>query len=411
MIEIKTRIEIKTKELKQALLLLTPLTRGANISALKNIRIHKGKSGRFEIFATDLNTYQRIFFEPTNECADGDYNVNLVKLKAAIAKCKADVVSFFDHEGKVAVDVGRIVRYFDTVQAEDLPVVPEIFDKKTGWKKLSYKNEEALPALCKVAETMAENDPRVFLSGVFFHNPEDTDRIANPGSVEKMSHLTRLVSTDGHRLNLTHLCPTSRNGAINPIIIERTAILQMVAALKKNKKAELKISTLLGKKENKHTDPSTYATIHIGEKKQDPLISIYTVGLKSVYSDYTMVVPETRSNYAFVDKLEFAGVIEDISQLTAKRGHGIVLEFSVKGITASVDDPFEGKAECEIKCSELNHIEDNVRFGFNARYLLSCCKVNQYDQLIIEYTDALSPIKIVDPVGDSLFIVMPTKIK
>ena len=68
-----------------------------------------------------------------------------------------------------------------------------------------------------------------------------------------------------------------------------------------------------------------------------------------------------------------------------------------------------GRAYDEVPCK----IEgDELEMGFNNRYVLDALRAADCDQLCLQISGPLSPMKIVPPEGDSfLFLVLPVRLK
>lgn len=131
--------------------------------------------------------------------------------------------------------------------------------------------------------------------------------------------------------------------------------------------------------------------------------------LEGEFLDFRSAIPkETRTSVTISTRL-FTDCIERISLLISdKLRSPLHLSFSNNSILASCSTAI-GKANDEIDCEKSG---ENVEIGFNSKYLLDALRACGSDEVLLQLTGPLAPMRVVPREGDSfLFLVLPVRLK
>ena len=160
-----------------------------------------------------------------------------------------------------------------------------------------------------------------------------------------------------------------------------------------------------------------------GEAEKNAVISVSrkyvlaSVGEYSVISrlldgeflDYQAAIPQGYTTRVTIGTREFIGAVDRTSLLISDRLRSpLRMKFENDEIRISCSTSL-GRAYDEVPCK----IEgDELEMGFNNRYVLDALRAADCDQLCLQISGPLSPMKIVPPEGDSFrFLVLPVRLK
>jgi DNA polymerase-3 subunit beta len=132
--------------------------------------------------------------------------------------------------------------------------------------------------------------------------------------------------------------------------------------------------------------------------------------LEGEFLDYKKSIPQMSGGTAIIPKRQFMDSIERASLLISDRLRSpLRILFDKDGMVKISCSTSIGKFYDEFECK----IEgDSVEMGFNNRYLMDGLRAADTDEVRVEISGALSPIKILPPEGESyLFLVLPVRLK
>lgn len=136
----------------------------------------------------------------------------------------------------------------------------------------------------------------------------------------------------------------------------------------------------------------------------------YTIISRLIEGDflnYKSVLPEGYKTRVIVDVSPFEKTIERCSIIISERlRNPLRIKFKENGIDVRCETPI-GKVSDYIDAS----IEgDEIEIGFNYRYLLDAFRFSESDQVVMELSGPLSPVKILPVEGDDfIFMVLPVR--
>lgn len=131
--------------------------------------------------------------------------------------------------------------------------------------------------------------------------------------------------------------------------------------------------------------------------------------LEGEFLDYKTSIPESGTTTVKISTRTFIESIERVSLLISDRLRSpLRISFEENNIKISCSTSL-GKSYDELGCELTGPA---VEMGFNNRYLLEALKASGSDEVLIEISGALSPIKVLPTQGNSyLFLVLPVRLK
>ena len=132
--------------------------------------------------------------------------------------------------------------------------------------------------------------------------------------------------------------------------------------------------------------------------------------LEGEFLDYKASLPQEHKSLVNVNARQMIECVERASLLISDRLRSpLRVTFSEEGcIQIACSTPL-GKSYDEVGCDITG---DGVEMGFNNKYMLDALKAADTDEVRIEISGPLSPIKILPPEGESfLFLVLPVRLK
>ncbi len=131
--------------------------------------------------------------------------------------------------------------------------------------------------------------------------------------------------------------------------------------------------------------------------------------LDGEFLDYKNAIPKNSSTTVTISVREMVESIERVSLLITDRLKSPVrCEFAENEVRLSSATTI-GKATDSFPCETKGN---SVEIGFNNKYLLDALKACQSDQVKLELSGPLAPMKVVPMDGDSfLFLVLPVRLK
>ncbi len=141
-------------------------------------------------------------------------------------------------------------------------------------------------------------------------------------------------------------------------------------------------------------------------------IGVYSVVsrlLEGEFLEYKNSIPQGSKSQVRISTRKFMDCVERASLLISDRLRSpLRILFGTDKITLSCSTSL-GKSYDEMECSLEG---EGVEMGFNNKYLLDALKAAESDEVRIELSGPLSPIKILPPQGDDyLFLVLPVRLK
>jgi DNA polymerase-3 subunit beta len=258
------------------------------------------------------------------------------------------------------------------VSSEDYPVFP-------AYNPQSFNKIEATTLLEMIDKTIfsvSSDETRYHLNGVFFE--------VSPKGL-------RMVATDGHRMSLINKDIEKFNTPVQQgVIIPRKGLHEIKKILESlNSEVEIAIEgSQFILKAN-----STILMIRLIEGK---------------YPNYQQFIPTKLPNKISVPRQSFLQSLERVALLANQKSKAVQFSFSNGKVEISSSNPELGDAKEEV---EINYKGQDIKIGFNARYISDVLVNMKQDIVDIELNDQLSP-GLIRPHDDQQYtcVIMPMRI-
>lgn len=262
------------------------------------------------------------------------------------------------------------------LDSEDYPEIPLISNEQ----ELYIKHDLFMNMISQTLFAIAQTDQTPVYTGALF---------------DIKQKMLSVVAVDGYRLAIRKEA-IDVDGDFQFIVPGKTLseILKLLAKLPSDDENEILIQIRVS---NKHIifDISGY--------------SIISRLLEGDFLDYNSAIPKQATTVATVNTREFINSINRASIIINDRAkspikcefNSTIIKLYCETTLGKVQDAFEAQVS-----------GDPVKIGFNNKYMADALKASECDQVLIEMSGQLSPMKILPPEGDSfLFLVLPVRLK
>lgn len=342
----------------------------STITALEGIKV-KLTEGTLQLTGYDLELGIKTEI-PVKSEGTGEFIINSRLFSDIIRKMPSDEVSIEVDEKLATKIIGGITEYnIASLSAEEYPEIPD-FDKE---KSFSISQSLLKNMINQTIFAVAVNENKPILTGELF-------------DIENGSF--NLVAIDGYRLAIRNEAVANKD--TYNFVVPAKALKEVAGLLKDDSDLICDIFT-----SRKHIifDISGYKVI--------------SRLLEGDFHNYKGSIPASSSTEVIIKTKEFINSLERCALLINDR------------IKAPVKCIFEN-SEVKISCStsigkfhdafEVDIAGPLVEIGFNCKYLQDALKATESDQVKLQMSGGLSPMKIV-PLKDTsyTFLVLPVRLK
>lgn len=261
--------------------------------------------------------------------------------------------------------------------AEEYPVFPTFQSKDF----MTIESSVFSDMIDRTIYSVSNDETRYHLNGVYFEQNEEAGKTK-----------LRMVATDGHRLSVVDRFSTEKSTDIikNGVIIPRKGLVEIKKLIDfSQEKIEMAIegSQLIVKTN------STVLMVRLIEGK---------------YPNYQQLIPNDMKKKASIDRELLLSSIRRVSLLSNQKSKGVTISLSGSKMEISSNNPDLGDAKEEI---DVNYDGDDMKIGFNAKYILDILNSFNEEKLNLELDGQLSP-GLIRPNQDENYtcIVMPMRI-
>ena len=342
------------------------------IPILSNLVI-AAESGQIRLTATDME------MDMVESCAasvstEGSITTPAHMLYDIIRKFPegAEVTIAADKDGGASISAGRSNFRLPTLPIGDFPAISA--DDMPVNFQLAAADLKAMIDFTRIATSTEES--RYYLNGIYFHASD--------------ARKLRAVSTDGHRLALTEMDLPSGADTMPSVIVPRKAY-----------------SELLGLLENYDGEVSIGLSDNRARFALDQVV-MTTKLIDGTFPNYERIIPNENQHKATMKVKEFIAAVDRVSIMSPEKTHAVKLAFSKGSLTISTNRNEDQSSATETL--EANWGDEEMSFGFNARYLLECAHLIAEDDIEFVLAEPSVPALIRAPKDDaSLFVVMPVR--
>ncbi len=344
---------------------------------LSNILL-EAKEGRLKVFATDLEV--SLTDEIQAEVAEpGSVAVGAKNLFEIIRELGDGPVSLSKSQNNwLQLKQKKSVFNIVGISAEEFPIFPSY----TTQDFLRMNSEVLSDMIEKTIYSVSMDETRYNLNGVYFEQKN-----SDTGTQYRM------VATDGHRLSLVdRKTGVGSDGSKNKdgVIIPRKG-LQEVKKLLESTRGPVDMAV----------EGSQFIV-----KGNSALLMIRLIEGK--YPNYQQLIPKNMKRHVIVGKDLLTSSLRRVSLLSNQKSKSVTLTLNPGLMQISSNNPEIGDAKEEI---EVDYKGEEIKIGFNAKYLLDILNSFSDESVKIELNDQLSPGLIV-PENDKDYtcVVMPMRI-
>ena len=288
-----------------------------------------------------------------------------------VRKCKNENITVeVDEKLIINITSGNSKYTLVGIDALQFPETPKV----TEVNNLRLMQKDFCKAIGEVLFSVATTDDKPVYTGVLFD-------IAN-------SRLT-LVAMDGFRLAMCKI--NSKAAADTSFIVPAKALSELLKLVKPD---------------------DTEMTINVSQ--QHILINVENTTfisrlIEGEFIDYNSAIPKDTRLTVRVNRQEFLSSIERTSLIiNDKLKNPLVLSFEENSAKMSCVTTI-GKASDECACETIG---ESIRIGFNNKFLSDALKNTDTDEVRLELSGTLAPMRVLPPEGDDyLFLVLPMRLK
>ncbi len=342
--------------------------RKSTMPMLANVLLRTQGKSQLLVAATDLNVSLTAELKSTN-LAEGAFTVGAKNLYEIISSAPGDEVTLRKADNHWAEIRSAKVSYRIVGMADrDFPKVPD-------HKESSFVEIEAGILREMIERTLfsvCNDETRFHLNGVLF---------------EATGEISRMVSTDGHRLSKVErrlASPKLTSG----VIIPKKGLLEMKRLLESGETCKLAIKT-----------PHLYLV------QGDIALAVKLIDAQ--FPPYEQVVPKDPKRTLTIDRIRLIEALKRAQLMSSEtRGVKIAIESGVLTITS--DNPDLGEVREEL---EGDYKGDRISIGFNPKYVVELLSQMSSDQVTLGLSGELDP-GLFRPLSsdDYLGVVMPMRI-
>ncbi|MBQ7185673.1 MAG: DNA polymerase III subunit beta [Alphaproteobacteria bacterium] len=286
-------------------------------------------------------------------------------------------ISFKQSGDLLVVSCGSAVFRIPTLPAENFPAMAGSnlttkFQMTTGdLAHLINQTKFAIPT----------DDVRYHLGGIFFH-------ISNDDGDSKLT----AGATDAQRMALCAMPAPAGSAEMPSVILPRRVIGELSKLLEDATVDDVMLEL-----------SDTKARFSIGG-------AILTSKLVDAqYPNYRVVIPKGNDKIAVMNRKQFLGAVDLVSQASVDKTKSVQLTFSMNKLVVNASSPDSGTGTQELDI-EYNG-DASFTVTFNVKFLMDVVGQVEGEKIQMEMQDPLSPtiLKSTDKDTDALFILMPMR--
>lgn len=265
------------------------------------------------------------------------------------------------------------------LSAEEFPGLPET--ENLRWQKMSVPT--FLEMIQRTLYSASVDENRYNLTGVYFEPSEAEDgRLV-------------MVATDGHRLSrIAKTMPEGGLSTFRPVIMPRKGLSELVRLLENQQIADGEDFFM------------AFSEKHAHVSRGNVLLSMRLID--GQFPDYNQVIPKLADKILRASRQSFLTSVKRVSVLASDKNQCIKFSAKKDDVRVSCINPDAGEVEDNIPV-EYNGPE--LELGFNAKYVLDALSSISDDNVLVKFTDPLSPSLLTGVSDDShVCVIMPMRI-
>lgn len=356
-------IRIAVNELSRALTMLQGVVQRKNtMPILSNVLLCTSESTGVFLSSTDLDVGMRLK-KNCEVIAPGDCTVSARSLHDIVKMLPGPDVTLKSLENQhLSIKSGRTSARLLALPASEFPVLPS----SDGLSFQELSSEVFLSMVQKTLFSTSSDDSRYNLTGVYFEPQQD-----DPSSVV-------MVSTDGHRLSRIKESFASGNFSdFEPATLPRKGLAELVRLLDAN-------------------NSESEATFRLGLSEQHAVVLLKNAYLSmrlidGKFPDYHQVIPKLADKIMRASRHDFLLGLKRVSVLASEKSQSIKMKTRSGELTVSCVNPEAGEVTDDVA---VEYNGPDIEIGFNAKYIIDALSSISDNNVMVKFTDPLSPTLI-----------------
>lgn len=371
-------IRIAVNELSRALTMLQGVVQRKNtMPILSNVLLNTTNEGVF-LSCTDLDVCMRLH-KKCEVISAGSCTVSARSLLDIVKMLPGPDVSLKSLENQhLGIKSGRTSARLVALPASEFPVLPS--SEALSFQELN--SELFLSMIHKTLFSTSSDDSRYNLTGVFFE-PQADD----------ISSIV-MVSTDGHRLS--RIKESFANGNFKdfePATLPRKGLAELVRLL------------------DAYSDQNE-TTFRLGLSEQHAIILLKEAYLSmrlidGKFPDYHQVIPKLADKIMRASRHDFLLGLKRVSVLASEKSQSVKMKTRSGELTVSCVNPEAGEVTDDVA---VEYNGPDIEIGFNAKYIIDALSSVDDNNIMVKFTDPLSPTLITGMSDDRhQCVIMPMR--
>jgi DNA polymerase III subunit beta len=230
----------------------------------------------------------------------------------------------------------------------------------------------------------------------FSISPDETRPHLNSALLEWSGTVSRMVTTDGHRLSLFELPVSALSEPMSLLVPQKgiNELRRLCDELHSEKASESPILKLI------HGGANLFFV------RDDFVLAVKLVD--ATFPPYQQVIPKSVTHEIRVPRFALLDVLRAMSVAASDRTGSVRMAFSKQVLRVSSENPDYGEAVDELP---IEFAGADIVIGFNVRYLIDVLTVLEDDEIRLGISGELDPVVLSPAQGPKfLGIVMPMRI-
>lgn len=372
-------IRIPANELTRALTLVQGVVQRKNaMPILSNVLLQTDGSTSVLLSSTDLDVGMRIG-KPCEVVREGAITVSARSLLDIVKMLPGPDVTLRALENShLSIRSGRTNARLVALSAHEFPNLPSL----DGMPFQTVPAENFLAMVQKTLYSTSSDENRYNLTGVFFEPQKGT-----PNAVV-------MVSTDGHRLSRVKESFQSGDFSVfEPVTLPRKGLAELVRLLDS------------GSLENEPTFRLGISEQHAIVLFKNTYLSMRLIDGK--FPDYHQVIPKLADKILRASRHDFLLGLKRVSVLASEKSQSVRMKTKGGELTVSCVNPDAGEATDDVP---VEYSGPDIEIGFNAKYIIDALSSITDNNIMVKFTDPLSPTLITGMNDDShQCVIMPMR--
>ncbi len=348
------------------------------VQILSNV-LFRAENGKLSLTATDLEVGIQIAF-PVKIDQEGKITIGAKGLLDIVKELPPQNFTLATKtNGWVEIISGKSKFNIVSLAADDYPTLPDFSEKHFS----AANTERLLQMIDRTDFAISTDATRYLMNGVYFEPIEN--------------NVMRMTATDGHRLSFVDQevflkTPELKRG----LIIPRKGLAEF-KKLASNKWTSFDLAFERG-----------YMFAKATSQDRHEEVSLFIRLIEGEYPDYKQVISKPSDKSAMIERDTFISALRRVALLAHEKSRGVSFEFRPGQLVISSSNPDLGEAREEL---DINYAGEEVKIGFNAKYLLDCLPVIDSDTIEFKFKDRMNP-GVVQGANQKnhTYIVMPMRL-